>query len=145
MELADWVISADDGSQSLFALIDSCPTGLSSQTADTAFHIPGRGSGNAINALMDAFRLTNSCHYMSHAQSLIQRVIHHNDDIGPLELDEPELRWSNLAFLQVLGKYLELNTERAEFGYSFYYVRDIYFALCRLDGRNRGAVLRGAT
>ena len=63
LELAQWVISMDDGSQTLFGLIDDGPTGLASSTAGPDYHGPGRGAGNSINALMDAYRLTGSRNY----------------------------------------------------------------------------------
>ena len=120
-ELAGWVISMDDGSRSLFALIDQGPTGLASQTVSPDFHHPGRGAGNSINALLDGYRLTADHHYLAKAEELIRRCIHPHDDIEALQLDQPEYRWSYLNFLQSLGNYLDLKVEDGEFDHSFYY------------------------
>jgi len=124
LQLANWVISMDDGSQTLLGLFDDRPTGSASQTVSTLYHKPGRGAGNSINALLDGYRLTNDHHYLTKAEALIQRCIHPQDNIEALKLDEPEYRWSYLVFLQVLGKYLDAKVEWGEIDYHFYYARD---------------------
>lgn len=124
LQLADYVLDMDDGTKTIFALFDEGPTGLASQTADTAFHHPGRGSGNCINCLIDAYRLSNKRRYFAKAEELLQRCIHPADDIAALTLDDPEYRWSYLVFLQITGKYLDYKTELAENDYVFFYVRD---------------------
>lgn len=124
MELANWVTNMDDGSQNLLSLLDDGPTGSASQTVSTLYHKAGRGAGNSINALLDGYRLTNDRRYMVKAEVLIQRCIHPQDDIETLKLDEPEYRWSYLAFLQVLGKYLDVKIEWGEMDYCFYYARN---------------------
>jgi hypothetical protein len=124
LELAQWVIAMDDGAQTMLGFIDDGPTGLASSTAEPDFHGPGRGAGNSINALMDAYRLTGSRKYFMKAEELIQRCIHPKDDIGARRLDDPEHRWSYLVFLQVLGKYLDFKVELEEIDYCFHYARE---------------------
>jgi len=130
LELAKWVLEMDDGSSTLWAIIDDGPTGLASQTVSNDYHGPGRGSGNSINVLMDAYRLTGNKPYLSKAEELIQRCIHPLDNIDKLCLDDPEYRWSYLVFLQVLGKYLDLKSELGETDWYFFYARDslLYYA-----------------
>ncbi len=122
--LADYVLGMDDGTKTIFALFDEGPTGLASQTVDTAFHHAGRGPGNCINCLIDAYRLSRRRRYLAKAEELIQRCIHPADDIQSLNLDDPEYRWSYLVFLQILGKYLDYKMELAETDYAFFYARD---------------------
>ena len=124
LELAQWVISMDDGSQTLLGLIDDGPTGLASSTAGSNYHGPGRGAGNSINTLMDAYRLTGSRKYFNKAEELLQRCIHPEDDIPGRRLDDPEYRWSYLVFLQVLGKYLDTKADLGEKDYCFHYARE---------------------
>lgn len=124
LELAAWVFGMDDGAKTLLGLLDEGPTGGASQTVSTLYHKPGRGAGNSINALLDAYRLTAKHHYLAKAEELIQRCIHPQDDIAALTLDEPEYRWSYLVFMQVLGKYLDIKLEWGESDYCFYYARD---------------------
>ncbi len=124
LELAGWVLSTDDGANTLYGLIDSGPTGLASSTADPNYHGPGRGAGNSINALLDAYRLTGARGYFSKAEELIQRCVHPKDDLNARSLDDPERRWSYLVFFQVLGKYLDYKIELGEIDYCFHYARE---------------------
>jgi len=124
LELAEWVLDMDDGSQTLWAIIDDGPTGLASQTVSPDFHGPGRGAGNSINTLLDAYKLTNQRKYLDKAEEILERCIHPNDDIEALNLNDPEYRWSYLVFLQILGKYLDFKKELGETDWHFYYARD---------------------
>jgi hypothetical protein len=121
--LADWVMAMDDGSLSVLASIDPSPTGLASKTGDSSYHHAGRGAGNSINALLDAYSLTGVRSYLQKAEELVRRCIHPSDDIDSLRLSDPELRWSYLVFLQALGKYLYLKCAGEEFDYMFHYAR----------------------
>jgi len=122
-ELADWVVAMDDGSRSALGLIDPGPTGLASKTVDDGYHKAGRGAGNSINALLDAYRLTSERRYLEKAEELIRRCIHPADDVEALHLAEPESRWSYLVFLQILGKYLHLKLAWHESDYMLHYAR----------------------
>lgn len=124
VELADWVVTMDDGAQTILGLVDEGPTGWASKTVSLLYHKPGRGAANSINALMDAYELTADRRYFGQTELLIQRCIHPRDDIATLNLDEPEYRWSYLVFLQVLGKYLDTKVSFGEIDYYFYYARD---------------------
>ena len=124
VSLAEWVIAMDDGSNSLFSFFDDGPTGLASQTVSCDYHKPGRGAGNSINSLLDAYQLTKNQKYMVKAEELIQRTIHPDDDLNVLGLDEPEYRWSYLVFLQILGKYLDLKCALNEKDFRYYYARE---------------------
>jgi hypothetical protein len=120
-ELAEWVIGMDDGARTLFGLIDSGPTGFASKTLESTFHHPGRGAGNSVNALLDAYVLSRQRPYLAKAEEIIQRCIHPDDDIAALGLDDPEHRWSYLVFLQILGKYLAAKLEMRETDYAYHY------------------------
>jgi hypothetical protein len=122
--LANWVFDLDDGAQTILALITDHPTGGASQTRATDYHKPGRGAGNSINALLDAYRLSGNRRYLAKAEELICRCVHPQDDIDALRFDDPENRWSYLAFLQVLGKYVDLKVEYGELDYHFHFARD---------------------
>lgn len=122
--LADWVFGLDDGSRTLFGLLDDGPTGLASRTAHPDFHKPGRGAGNSISVLLDAYRLTRAYRYIEKAEELLRRCIHPRDNVADLTLGEPECRWSYLVFLQVLGKYLDFKRELGEIDYNFHYGRE---------------------
>jgi hypothetical protein len=122
-ELADWVFGLDDGSRTVFGLIDSSATGGASRTLESSYHHAGRGAGNSLNALLDAYTVSRERRYLEKAQEILQRCIHPTDDIGALKLDDPEHRWSYLVFLQILGKYLAKKREIGEIDYTFHYAR----------------------
>ncbi|MCX5679741.1 MAG: hypothetical protein NTZ95_03685 [Candidatus Omnitrophica bacterium] len=124
LSLAEWVIDMDDGSKTIFGLLDDSSTGLSTKTADFSYHGPGRGAGNSINALIDAGILTGEKRYLSEAEKLIKRCIHPDDDILRRGLSDPEKRWSYVVFLQILGKYLDRKEELGEKGYAYCYARE---------------------
>lgn len=133
--LADWVIAMDDGARTPLAWLDSGPTGLASCTVEPGYHKPGRGAGNSINTLLEAFTLTAERRYLDKAEELIRRCIHPRDDVPALQLDEPEFRWSYLVFLQALGKYLHLKRGRGEMDAGFHHAREslLHYAAWMLE------------
>ena len=125
----------------MFGLVDDGSDRPRQQDAASPdFHKPGRGAGNSINALLDAYAITRQRRYLrSSPRQLIQRVIHPHDDVAALGLDQPETRWSYVVFLQVLGKYLDRKLEWGETDYLFWYARARAARLCALDGCARTA------
>lgn len=121
--LADWVLRMDDGSESLLGYLAPGPTGLATRTRDDGYHGPGRGAGNSVNALIDAFVFCGEPRYLAKAEELIARSVHPRDDPGKWNLGDPETRWSYLVFLQALGKYLDLKDGRGERDAAFAYAR----------------------
>lgn len=114
LELADWVIRMDDGTRTPFALLDDGPTGLATSTCNPGYHGPGRGAGNSVNALLDAWLLSGEGRYLEFAEALIRRVVHPNDDVDALDLLNVEHRWSYTVFLASLARYLDLKIEHAQ-------------------------------
>jgi hypothetical protein len=122
--LADWVIAMDDGARTLLGLVDPGPTGLASRTLDPDYHGPGRGAGNSIATLLDAYAVSTRRGYLEQAEALVRRCIHPADDIATRRLDDPERRWSYLVFLQVLGgRFLAAKDELGERDWMFQYAR----------------------
>ena len=58
------------------------------------------------------------------AEELIKRCVHPNSDIKAQKLEEPEIRWSYLVFLQALGKYLDYKVELGDIDYMYHYARE---------------------
>ncbi|NQV23848.1 MAG: hypothetical protein HQ518_05710 [Rhodopirellula sp.] len=121
ISLADWVINIDDGSQTVFGLLDNGPTGLASSTASADFHGPGRGAGNSINALLDGWLLTGELHYLDYAETLIHRVVHPADNIDELDLLDVESRWSYTVFLSALARYLDVKHDAEKYDDAYHY------------------------
>ncbi|KAA1261009.1 hypothetical protein LF1_35510 [Rubripirellula obstinata] len=106
--LADWVIAMDDGDRSPLAPLSDRATGYASSTSQSTFHGPGRGLANSINALMDAWTLTRSEHYLEKCEALIYRSIHPSQNFDEMELLNAELRWSYPVALQALLRFVQL-------------------------------------
>jgi hypothetical protein len=123
VQLADWVRCMDDGLGSLLAHLDSGPTGLASYTRSFDYHGPGRGAGNSLDALIDAYALTGESPYLAKAEELITRCIHPRDEPADRGLADAESRWSYTMFLQALGRYLDLREAMGERGPLFAYAR----------------------
>jgi hypothetical protein len=128
--LANWVINIDDGSHRLLGRFDRRPTGLCSSSASRDYHGPGRGAGNSINALLDAYILTKETRYLTKTEEIIRRCIHPKDVIAQRHLDNVEHHWSYLVFLQILGKYLDIKVEAGALDYMYGYAKAslLYYA-----------------
>lgn len=111
MSLAEWVIQMDDGRNTVFGLLDSGPTGFASATVFPDFHGPGRGAGNSVNALLDAWTLTHSTRFLEKAEQLIRRCVHPSQHIYSLHLADAESHWSYTVFLNSLARYLLIKLE----------------------------------
>ena len=121
LSLAEWVIHADDGWQTIFGLIDNGPTGTASQTASSDYHGPGRGAGNSLNALLNGWLVSGERRFFDKAESLIRRVIHPETNIEALDLGNIEARWSYTVFLSALARYLDVKAETGEFDTEYEY------------------------
>ncbi len=124
LSLATWVRDMDDGTKSVFGLLDDGPTGLATCTYTLDYQGPGRGAGNSVNACCDAFALTGDRAWIGLAETFIRRVVHPRQPLETLELLDAERRWSYVVFLKYLCKYLELKDELGERDAMYAYARD---------------------
>lgn len=129
--LADWVRRIDDGARSPFRWLAGGATGLASSTRDVAYHGPGRGAANSVNALLDAHRLTGDAGSLEMAEALIRRCIHPADNLEARRLLDAEERWSYTVFLQVLGRYLQESAERGALGLMYAWARESLLSYAR--------------
>lgn len=120
---AEWAIRAEDGSGTPFRWLDAGPTGLSTKTRHFDFHGPGRGAGNSIQTLLDAWRLTGEARFLDQCERVIRRTIHPNDDVEALGLLDAENRWSYTVYLQALGRYLDTMAEADRIDDTYAYAR----------------------
>ncbi len=115
IDSAEYVLNIDDGRQTVLRWLSRAATGGATASADGgAYHGPGRGPANSLNALVDGHRLSGDSRFLTKAEQLIRRVIHPAENIAERHLDEPERRWFYTMFLQSLGKYLDYKEERGE-------------------------------
>ena len=124
MSLAEWVIQMDDGRNTIFGLLDDGPTGHASATVFEDFHGPGRGAGNSVNALLDAWILTGSGRFLQKAEQLICRCVHPQQDLHALHLADAEGHWSYTVFLTALSRYLLIKQEADQRDAMYSYARE---------------------
>jgi hypothetical protein len=122
-ELADWVVNMDDGTKTVFGVLDPGPTGLASCTRTLDYQGPGRGPGFSINALLDAWLLTGARRYLDQAEVLIRRCIHPADAVEEHDLLNVEEHWSYTIFLVILARYLDVKAEASEIDERYAYAR----------------------
>jgi hypothetical protein len=123
LSLAEWVIQMDDGRHTVFGLLDDGPTGYASHTVSADYHGPGRGAGNSVNALMDAWLLTGLPRHMDKTEELICRCVHPVQDIDKLGLLDAEEHWSYTVFLTALGRYLLIKNDSDQRDEMYAYAR----------------------
>src|SRR5437879_13192633 len=104
----------DDGTATVFALVDDGPTGLASRTTQADYRGPGRGCGNSVNALLDGWLVSGERRFLDKAEALIRRCVHPLDDVAARDLLNVESRWSYTVFLSALARYLGLKAESGE-------------------------------
>jgi hypothetical protein len=125
LSLAEWVIQMDDGRQTIFGLLDDGPTGHASSTVWEDFHGPGRGPGNSVNALLDAWTLCGDSRFIEKAEELICRCVHPKQDLTALHLSDAEGHWSYTVFLTSLSRYLQLKLEVDQRDAMYAYAREV--------------------
>lgn len=123
MDFGRWVLAMDDGRRTIFRWLAGEATGLASSSGNPLYHGPGRGAGNSLNALLDAYRLTADPMFEAKAEELIRRCIHPDDDIAARNLLDVERRWFYTIFLQALGRYLDDKAERGSLDRTYAYAR----------------------
>ncbi|MFO0977088.1 MAG: hypothetical protein U0996_11870 [Planctomycetaceae bacterium] len=139
--LADWVLRMDDGSQTIFGLFDDGPTGAASATVFEDFHGPGRGAGNSVNALLDAWILSGSERYLQKAEELIRRCVSPLQNPDDLHLLDAEGHWSYTVFLNSLGRYLLAKRDAEQFDQMYSYARDTFAVYGRWMATNERRTL----
>jgi hypothetical protein len=86
---------------------------------------PGRGSGNSLQVLLDAYLLSSEKRYLDQAERLIRRCVSPDDDIEARDLLNAEIRWMYTIFLQALGRYCDVKREAGEMDEAFGYARSV--------------------
>jgi hypothetical protein len=125
------VLAADDGALTPFRWITRAPTGFATKTRAFDYHGPGRGAGNSIVALLDAWRTTGEERWISKCDEIVRRTVHPADDVAARGLLDAENRWSYTVHLQALGRYLEDSAEAGRLGAMYAWARESLLAYAR--------------
>jgi hypothetical protein len=82
-----------------------------------------RGTGNYLNALLDASLLEPGEDWLEHAEGVIRKTIHPADNIEKRDLLEVETGWSYLILMTSIARYLYLKREAGETDSHYNYTR----------------------
>lgn len=120
-QLADWVITMEDGRRTILGIVDDSFTGQA--TGSMNYQGPNRGGGFSINSLLDAWTLTRRDEYLQAAERLIRRCVHPHDDIDRHDLLNVESRWSYTVFLTSISKYLDVKAQSGQLDRMYAYAQ----------------------
>lgn len=132
LELAGWITANQEGVggalEQILALkkneLPQLKAMLKGQTPSPHRYPFTRGTGNYLNALLDAWQLSLEPRWLKQAESVIAATLHPADDIEQRELLNAELRWSYLVLLAAIVKYLQIKIEAGQIGDAYHYARD---------------------
>lgn len=82
-----------------------------------------RGTGNVVNACLDAFEVGGGGEYLLTAEKLIRGSLHPADDIPSRNLLDAERAWSYTVLLVAVAKYIDKKHELGELDEGFNYAR----------------------
>ena len=129
LQLADWCWRSLRGPQTLCAALLRSVKSLARWRREGAAapiwpRYPfTRGTGNCLNATLDALELTGDRRYLKRATKLVLGTVHPADRPQERDLLNAELRWSYTVFLAALGRYLQVKVARNELDNDYAYGR----------------------
>jgi len=95
-----------------------------------------RGTGNCLNATLDALEITNDRLFLSRAAELIKGTVHPQDLPQRRDLLNAEACWSYTVFLSALCRFLHIKHEWAELDNDYYYARESLLTYARWMAEN---------
>jgi hypothetical protein len=107
INLANYALELEDGSQTRFRLLSSRPTGYATSSSHE-YYGPGRASGNSIHVLLTGYELTGETKYLEMVNYLMRRCVHPDQDLDSLDLLNAELRWFYTMHLQAQCRLIDL-------------------------------------
>jgi hypothetical protein len=141
IDLAQYVLDIDDGHKTIFRWLDRGRTGLATASGSYAYHGPGRGPANSLNALIDGHRVSGRQEFLDKADEIIQRCVHPREDVGVHDLLDAENKWFYTMFFQSLGKYVDYKRERGLLDAGYVYARETLLHFARWMAAHEGPTL----
>jgi hypothetical protein len=141
IDLAQYVLDIDDGTKTIFRWLDGGRTGLATASGSYAYHGPGRGPANSLNALIDGHRVSGRQEFLDKAEEIIRRCVHPREDVDVHDLLDAENKWFYAMFFQALGKYLDYRRERGLLDDAYVYARETLLHFARWMAVHEGPTL----
>ncbi len=95
-----------------------------------------RGTGNCLNATLNAFEVTHDRRFLSRAAKIIQGTVHPEDHPEERDLLNAEYSWSYNVFLAAIGRFLHIKREWDELDGHYRHARDSLLTYARWMGAN---------
>src|SRR5690554_5272549 len=134
LQLANWIRTSHEGQGGLLEQILALKKhelpmlkALLKGQRPSAHQYPfTRGTGNYLNALLDASLLEPGENWLNHAEVVISKTIHFADNIEERNLLEVEAGWSYLILMSSIARYLHIKREFGKTDAHFNYARDAF-------------------
>lgn len=135
INLAEWCYNSLLGSQCILATVKKAGRYLSMLRSADRSNPPvfprfplSRGTGNTINACIDAYEVSGGQKFLDRAEELIRGALHPDDDINARDLLDAENAWSYTVLLVSVAKYLGKKVELELFDEGYAYARGCLLA-----------------
>ncbi len=134
LQLANWIRTSHEGQGGLLEQILALKKhelpmlkALLKGQRPSAHQYPfTRGTGNYLNALLDASLLEPDKDWLKQAEVAISKTIHSADTIEDRNLLEVETGWSYLILMTSIARYLHIKREFGDTGTHFTYAHDAF-------------------
>jgi hypothetical protein len=129
LDLANWMVANHEGNggllEQMLAIkkheLPKLITKIRGKKPSSHSYPFTRGTGNYINAILDAWILTSDNNWLNRAEKIIKSTLHPNDDISQRNLLNVEITWSYLILLTSIQKYLYLKQEAEQLDDNYQY------------------------
>lgn len=129
LDLASWITILHEGSGTLLEQllrikrydVPKIRSLLSGGRPTSHVHSFKRGTGNYLNALLDAHMLEPEGRWLKKAENVICSTIHPGDDIAERELLNIESNWSYLILISAISRFLLVKAENRNLNEAYQY------------------------
>ncbi|EAZ98660.1 hypothetical protein [Marinobacter sp. ELB17] len=139
LELARWMVALHEGQggllEQLVAIkkydIPLIKALLRGAPPDAHLYPFTRGTGNYINALIDAWQVSGEPTWIRRAEQVIRHSIHSGDDISKRNLLNAETGWSYLVLMTSVARFLHLKRREGQLDQEYKSTRDAFIHYTR--------------
>lgn len=139
LELAGWMRALHEGDGGLLEQVlalkkqelPKVKAKLKGQAVSAHEYPFTRGTGNYLNALLDAWHVSGDNNWLTQAETVIRKTINPNDDLTQRELLNAEFRWSYLVLMGSIAKYLSVKQEQQQLDAHYQYALDSFTTYTR--------------
>jgi hypothetical protein len=129
VDLASWISAQREGDQTFLGQLDvikrrdlpAIKRSLKDEDTSYRQYPFTRGTGNYLNALLDAHTLEPDGRWIEKAEQVIRSTVHPDDDPAERNLLNAEVSWSYLVFLSSLSRFIQMKLSEDQTDSGFHY------------------------